>query len=129
MSKQDAQSAAKTQINVEEFTCPPEKALEFLKDIVDKISTRFTKKYYEPKDLNSEENKDNYRISVDFFERRSKLPVPESVINVDFKVHKSLAKDKIFFKIKNEAVYYPLFESINLSSFLAIIKSFKSIEP
>ncbi|MCQ2816596.1 MAG: hypothetical protein MJ252_04935 [archaeon] len=103
----------------EEKIATYEEARDYLSQILDKISSRFTKKYH-PNEENTMDP-DSILIPVEFFERRNKLPVPESTIVMNFKVPKRLKKKQILFQIKNEAVYYPLFESINLASFETLI--------
>lgn len=104
-------------INLEEDNMASyDEAKEYIKSILDKISSRFTKQY--TKKL---EDKYTYTIEVEFFERRSKIPVPENVIYIEFTIPKNLKKQEIKFQIKNEAVSYPLFDSINLSSFETLL--------
>lgn len=114
------QSTVEKKIDVQlEKTATYEEALSYLSKILDKISSRFTKKYLPA--VESFNDLKCYLIPVEFFERRNKLPVPESVIVLNFKVPKNLKKDLISFQIKNEAVFYPLFHSISLQSFETLL--------
>ncbi len=89
-----------------------EECLEFLSNILDQLTSRFTKKYCSPIENALLEN--YYFIPVEFFERKNKLPVPEHKIVLIFKINRTLKKDDISFQVENESVYYPLFDSINL---------------
>ena len=89
-----------------------EECLEFLSNILDELTSRFTKKYLPPIENALLEN--YYFIPVEFFERKNKLPVPEHKVILIFKMNRTLKKDDISFQVENESVYYPLFDSINL---------------
>ena len=89
-----------------------EECLEFLSNILDQLTSRFTKKYCSPIENALLEN--YYFIPVEFFERKNKLPVPEHKVTFIFKINRTLKKDDISFQVENESVYYPLFDSINL---------------
>ena len=89
-----------------------EECLEFLSNILDQLTSRFTKKYCSPIENALLEN--YYFIPVEFFERKNKLPVPEYKVVLIFKINRTLKKDDISFQVENESVYYPLFDSINL---------------
>ena len=89
-----------------------EECLEFLSNILDELTSRFTKKYLPPIENALLEN--YYFIPVEFFERKNKLPVPEHKVILIFKMNRTLKKDDISFQVENESVYYPLFYSINL---------------
>ena len=89
-----------------------EECLEFLSNILDQLTSRFTKKYCSPIENALLEN--YYFIPVEFFERKNKSPVPEYKVVLIFKINRTLKKDDISFQVENESVYYPLFDSINL---------------
>ena len=91
---------------------PYEDCLEFISNILDQLTSRFTKKYLPPIENALLEN--YFFIPVEFFERKNKLPVPEHKVIFIFKINRTLKKDDISFQIENESVYYPLFDSINL---------------
>ena len=91
---------------------PYEDCLHFLSNILDELTSRFTKKYLPPIENALLEN--YFFIPVEFFERKNKLPVPEHKVTFIFKINRTLKKDDISFQIENESVYYPLFDSINL---------------
>ena len=91
---------------------PYEDCLEFISNILDQLTSRFTKKYLPPIENALLEN--YFFIPVEFFERKNKLPVPEHKVTFIFKINRTLKKDDISFQIENESVYYPLFDSINL---------------
>lgn len=90
-----------------------------LQRILDKISSRFTKTYLPCLDANSDS--DYFTFPVEFYERKSKIPVPEHKVVILFKIHKTLMVDKVLFQIENESVSYPLFECFNLSFFESTI--------
>ena len=52
-----------------------EDCIEFLSNILDQLTSRFTKNYLPPIENALLEN--YYFIPVEFFERKNKLPVPE----------------------------------------------------
>ena len=103
----------------EEYKCTKEEAQSFLKLILDKISSRFVKRYLPP--LESVLEDTQFYIPVEFFECKNKLPVPEQKVVFIFKIIRTLKKNCIFFQIENQSVSYPLFTSINLSYFESII--------
>ena len=103
----------------EEFQASKEECQSFLERILDKISSRFVKKYLPPLENVLEETQ--FFIPVEFYECKNKLPVPEHKVVVIFKILRTLKKESIFFQIENESVSYPLFSSINLSYFESII--------
>ena len=104
---------------VDDYQATKEETQALLERILDKIASRFVKKYLPPLENVLEETQ--YFIPVEFYECKNKLPVPEHKVVVIFKVHRNLNKDGIFFQIENESVSYPLFKSINLSFFESII--------
>ena len=112
---------AKDQIPVfaDEFKASKEETQALLERILDKIASRFVKKYLPPLENVLEETQ--FFIPVEFYECKNKLPVPEHKVVVIFKVNRNLNKDGVFFQIENESVSYPLFNSINLSYFESII--------
>ena len=112
---------AKDQIPVfaDEFKASKEETQALLERILDKIASRFVKKYLLPLENVLEETQ--FFIPVEFYECKNKLPVPEHKVVVIFKVNRNLNKDGVFFQIENESVSYPLFKSINLSYFESII--------
>ena len=112
---------AKDQMPVfdDEFKASKEETQALLERILDKIASRFVKKYLPPLENVLEETQ--FFIPVEFYECKNKLPVPEHKVVVIFKVNRSLDKDGVFFQIENESVSYPLFKSINLSYFESII--------
>ena len=123
-------STSKNQINpahpkdempkfADDYQATKEETQALLERILDKIASRFVKKYLPPLENVLEETQ--FFIPVEFYECKNKLPVPEHKVVVIFKVHRTLQKDKIFFQIENESVSYPLFSSINLSYFESII--------
>lgn len=103
----------------EEVQATKEECQAFLQRILDKISSRFVKKYLPPLENVLEETQ--FFIPVEFYECKNKLPVPEHKVVVIFKILRVLSKEGIFFQIENESVSYPLFSSINLSYFESII--------
>ena len=103
----------------EDFYASKEETQALLERILDKIASRFVKKYLPPLENVLEETQ--FFIPVEFYECKNKLPVPEHKVVVIFKVMRSLQKDGIFFQIENESVSYPLFKSINMSYFESII--------
>ena len=103
----------------EEVQATKEECQAFLQRILDKISSRFVKKYLPPLENVLEETQ--FFIPVEFYECKNKLPVPEHKVVVIFKILRVLNKEGIFFQIENESVSYPLFSSINLSYFESII--------
>jgi len=103
----------------EEVQATKEECQAFLQRILDKISSRFVKKYLPPLENVLEETQ--FFIPVEFYECKNKLPVPEHKVVVIFKILRVLKKEGIFFQIENESVSYPLFSSINLSYFESII--------
>ena len=103
----------------DEFQASKEEVQALLERILDKMASRFVKKYLPPLENVLEETQ--YFMPVEFYECKNKLPVPEHKVVVIFKVGRSLNKDSIFFQIENESVSYPLFKSINLSFFESII--------
>ena len=103
----------------DDFQASKEEVQALLERILDKMASRFVKKYLPPLENVLEETQ--YFMPVEFYECKNKLPVPEHKVVVIFKVGRSLNKDSIFFQIENESVSYPLFKSINLSFFESII--------
>ena len=103
----------------EDYQATKEETQSFLQRILDKVSSRFVKKYLPPLENVLEETQ--FFIPVEFYECKNKLPVPEHKVVVIFKILRTLQKDGIFFQIENESVSYPLFNSINLSYFESII--------
>ena len=103
----------------EDYQATKEETQAFLQRILDKISSRFVKKYLPHLDNVLEETQ--FFIPVEFYECKNKLPVPEHKVVVIFKIMRTLQKNGIFFQIENESVSYPLFDSINLSYFESII--------
>ena len=127
MSENIKNSTLKTQNQYKEenlkrkndYQATKEETQSFLQSILDKISSRFVKKYLPPLENVLEETQ--FFITVEFYECKNKLPVPEHKVVVIFKILRTLQKDGIFFQIENESVSYPLFDSINLSFFESII--------
>ena len=103
----------------DDYQATKEETQALLERILDKIASRFVKKYLPPLENVLEETQ--FFIPVEFYECKNKLPVPEHKVVVIFKVLRTLQKDSIFFQIENESVSYPLFKSINLSYFESII--------
>ena len=103
----------------EDYQATKEETQSFFQLILDKISSRFVKRYLPPLENVLEETQ--FFIPVEFYERKNKLPFPGNKIVVIFKILITLQKDGIFFQIENESVSYPLFNSINLSYFESII--------
>ena len=103
----------------DEYKASKEEVQLILEKILDKISSRFVKKFLPPLE-NILEEKELF-IPVEFYECKNKLPVPEHKVVVIFKVLRTLQKNSIFFQIENESVSFPLFISINLSYFESII--------
>ncbi len=100
-------------VNIQEDKLLPyEDCLEYLSNILDQLTSRFTKKYLPPIENALLEN--YFFIPVEFFERKNKLPVPEHKVVFIFKINRTLKKEDISFQIENESVFYPLFDSINL---------------
>ncbi len=100
-------------VNIQEDKLLPyEDCLEYLSNILDQLTSRFTKKYLPPIENALLEN--YFFIPVEFFERKNKLPVPEYKVVFIFKINRTLKKEDISFQIENESVFYPLFDSINL---------------
>ena len=102
-----------------EYQATKEETQALLQRILDKISSRFVKRYLPPLENVLEETQ--FFIPVEFYECKNKLPVPTHKVVVIFKIMRTLQKDGIFFQIENESVSYPLFNSINLSYFESII--------
>ena len=121
--KSESKNVENKSVNVvnvnEEYQATKEECINFLQSILDKISNRFTKKYLNPTENNNEPK--FFFIPVEFFERKNKLPIPEFKVEFLFKVGKSLKKSELSFQIENESVYYPLFNSLNLSYFESLI--------
>ena len=121
--KSESKNVENKSVNVvnvnEEYEATKEECINFLQSILDKISNRFTKKYLNPTENNNEPK--FFFIPVEFFERKNKLPIPEFKVEFLFKVGKSLKKSELSFQIENESVYYPLFNSLNLSYFESLI--------
>lgn len=103
----------------EEYQATLEETQKYLSQILDKISSRFTKKYLPPIENSLQEN--YYFIPVEFFERKNKVPVPEHNVVLIFKMGRSLKKEDISFQIENESVSYPIIDSINLSFFESLL--------
>ena len=103
----------------EEYQATKEETQALLEKILDKIASRFVKKYLPPMENVLEETQ--FFIPVEFYGCKNKIPVPEHKVVVIFKILRTLNKDGIFFQIENESVSYPLFKSINLSYFESII--------
>ena len=119
-SSKNVENKSENVVNVnEEYQATKEECINFLQSILDKISNRFTKKYLNPTENNNEPK--FFFIPVEFFERKNKLPIPEFKVEFLFKVGKSLKKSELSFQIENESVYYPLFNSLNLSYFESLI--------
>jgi len=118
---QASPTQAKDQIPAfsDDFQASKEETQALLERILDKIASRFVKKYLPPLENVLEETQ--FFIPVEFYECKNKLPVPEHKVVVIFKIKRNLQKDGIFFQIENESVSYPLFKSINLSYFESII--------
>ena len=114
-----AQAKDQMPVFADEFKASKEETQALLERILDKIASRFVKKYLPPLENVLEETQ--FFIPVEFYECKNKLPVPEHKVVVIFKVNRSLNKDGVFFQIENESVSYPLFKSINLSYFESII--------
>jgi Ca2+-binding EF-hand superfamily protein len=114
-----AQAKDQMPVFADEFKASKEETQALLERILDKIASRFVKKYLPPLENVLEETQ--FFIPVEFYECKNKLPVPEHKVVVIFKVNRSLNKDGVFFQIENESVSYPLFNSINLSYFESII--------
>ena len=118
-SKNQAQSKEEMPKFLDDFQASKEETQALLERILDKIASRFVKKYLPPLENVLEETQ--FFIPVEFYECKNKIPVPEHKVIVIFKIMRSLSKDGIFFQIENESVSYPLFKSINLSFFESII--------
>ena len=103
----------------EEYQASLEEVQDLLKRILDRIAARFTKKYLPPQENAYEETQ--FYLPVEFFERKSKQPVPEHKVVITFKIMRNLKKEDILFQIENESVSYPLFECFNLGFFESII--------
>ena len=114
-----AQAKDQMPVFADEFKASKEETQALLERILDKIASRFVKKYLPPLENVLEETQ--FFIPVEFYECKNKLPVPEHKVVVIFKVNRNLNKDGVFFQIENESVSYPLFKSINLSYFESII--------
>ena len=114
-----AQAKDQMPVFADEFKASKEETQALLERILDKIASRFVKKYLPPLENVLEETQ--FFIPVEFYECKNKLPVPEHKVVVIFKVNRSLNKEGVFFQIENESVSYPLFKSINLSYFESII--------
>ena len=114
-----AQAKDQMPVFADDFKASKEETQALLERILDKIASRFVKKYLPPLENVLEETQ--FFIPVEFYECKNKLPVPEHKVVVIFKVNRSLDKDGVFFQIENESVSYPLFKSINLSYFESII--------
>ena len=71
----------------EEYQATLEETQKYLSQILDKISSRFTKKYLPPIENSLQEN--YYFIPVEFFERKNKVPVPEHNVVLIFKMGRS----------------------------------------
>ena len=105
--------------NMDEYLATKEETQALLERILEKIASRFVRKYLPPLENVLEETQ--FFIPVEFYECKNKLPVPEHKVIVIFKVNRTMRKDEIYFQIENESVSYPLFSSINLSYFESII--------
>ena len=103
----------------DEIKATKEEVQSLLERILDKISSRFVKKYLPPMENILEDTQ--FFIPVEFYECKNKRPIPEHKVIIIFKVGRNLDKKHIFFQIENESVSYPLFSSINLSYFESII--------
>ena len=82
---------------VDDYQATKEETQALLERILDKIASRFVKKYLPPLENVLEETQ--YFIPVEFYECKNKLPVPEHKVVVIFKVLRTLQKDGIFFQI------------------------------
>ena len=103
----------------DEIQATKEEVQSLLERILEKISSRFVKKYLPPMENILEDTQ--FFIPVEFYECKNKRPIPEHKVIIIFKVGRNLDKKHIFFQIENESVSYPLFSSINLSYFESII--------
>ena len=103
----------------DEIKATKEELQSLLERILEKISSRFVKKYLPPMENILEDTQ--FFIPVEFYECKNKRPIPEHKVIIIFKVGRNLDKKHIFFQIENESVSYPLFSSINLSYFESII--------
>ena len=103
----------------DEIKATKEEVQSLLERILEKISSRFVKKYLPPMENILEDTQ--FFIPVEFYECKNKRPIPEHKVIIIFKVGRNLDKKHIFFQIENESVSYPLFSSINLSYFESII--------
>ena len=103
----------------DEIKATKEEIQSLLERILEKISSRFVKKYLPPMENILEDTQ--FFIPVEFYECKNKRPIPEHKVIIIFKVGRNLDKKHIFFQIENESVSYPLFSSINLSYFESII--------
>ena len=103
----------------DEIIATKEEVQSLLERILEKISSRFVKKYLPPMENILEDTQ--FFIPVEFYECKNKRPIPEHKVIIIFKVGRNLDKKHIFFQIENESVSYPLFSSINLSYFESII--------
>ena len=103
----------------DEIIATKEEVQSLLERILEKISSRFVKKYLPPMENILEDTQ--FFIPVEFYECKNKRPIPEHKVIIIFKVSRNLDKKHIFFQIENESVSYPLFSSINLSYFESII--------
>ena len=119
LSKTQTQTKDDPSKFTEEYQATKEETQALLEKILDKIASRFVKKYLPPMENVLEETQ--FFIPVEFYECKNKIPVPEHKVVVIFKILRTLNKDGIFFQIENESVSYPLFKSINLSYFESII--------
>lgn len=100
----------------EEENVSKETAEKYLKEIVEKISERFTKKY-----LSIQDAEENFIQTVEFFEPQNKKPVPPQKVKITFKFNKKLHDEDLLFQIENESVFYPFYESINLNYFETLL--------
>ena len=91
----------------EDQLLPYEDCLQFLSNILEELTSRFTKKYLPPIENVLLEN--YFFIPVEFFERKNKLPVPDYKVVFIFKINRTLKKEDISFQIENEREYFILF--------------------
>ena len=97
---QSNQAKGKDQIPefADDYQATKEETQALLERILDKIASRFVKKYLPPMENVLEETQ--FFIPVEFYECKNKLPVPEHKVVVIFKVMRNLQKDGVFFQIE-----------------------------
>jgi len=102
---------------VGEFKASEQEALDDLSQILEKISSRFTKNFLNVIEI----NENLFQINVEFSEPKNKLPIPQQSVSIYFRIPKSLEKSEYSFQIEKESVFYPLFNSLNLNYFESVL--------